>query len=252
VRRLTEVADGVFVALSRRDTTTSTVVVFGDEALLIDPAWEPDELAGLADWLDVHHLRVVAGFATHAHHDHLLWHPRFGDATRWASPGTCVAATATRGQIVANLGVEWPRELGSLVGRVVPTATPLNPFTGNTETAELIAHDGHLPGHTAVWLPARRVLVAGDMLSDIELPLPFDPDDLPAYRNGLDVLAPFVALADVLIPGHGHPTAQADARLAADCSYLDDLAAGVGTADPRITNPGMAAVHSRLQELVAR
>jgi glyoxylase-like metal-dependent hydrolase (beta-lactamase superfamily II) len=55
---------------------------------------------------------------------------------------------------------------------------------------EPVFHDGHAPGHTALWLPERRVLIAGDMLSDIELPLPFFPDDLPAYLDSLDRLAP--------------------------------------------------------------
>jgi len=42
------------------------------------------------------------------------------------------------------------------------------------------------PGHTALSLPPLRVLIAGDMLSDVELPLPFYLDDLPAYIDALD------------------------------------------------------------------
>jgi hypothetical protein len=30
---------------------------------------------------------VVAGFSTHPHWDHLLWHPRLGDVPRYATPG---------------------------------------------------------------------------------------------------------------------------------------------------------------------
>ena len=33
-------------------------------------------------------LTVVAGWATHAHYDHVLWHPRFGAARRYATPET--------------------------------------------------------------------------------------------------------------------------------------------------------------------
>jgi hypothetical protein len=29
---------------------------------------------------------VVAGFSAHPHWDHLLWHPRFGDVPRYATP----------------------------------------------------------------------------------------------------------------------------------------------------------------------
>ncbi len=81
-RELVEVAPGVLVATSRTMTTTSTAVVRDGDALLVDPAWHPDELVGLADALDARGLRVVGGIATHAHHDHLLWHPRLGDAPR--------------------------------------------------------------------------------------------------------------------------------------------------------------------------
>jgi hydroxyacylglutathione hydrolase len=34
-----EIADGVWLATSRREFTTSTLVVHGDEVLLVDPAW---------------------------------------------------------------------------------------------------------------------------------------------------------------------------------------------------------------------
>lgn len=152
--------------------TTSTVVVESGRALLIDPAWMPDELDALAAALRGRGLPVAEGFATHAHHDHLLWHPLFGDVARWASARTAELAALERDALVAALGAEFPAELVELTGRV-DAGSP-------TFDVELVVHDGHAPGHSAVWLPEPRVLVAGDMLSDVELPLPFDPDDVPA------------------------------------------------------------------------
>ncbi|MGN6334412.1 MAG: MBL fold metallo-hydrolase [Motilibacteraceae bacterium] len=246
MRELVEVADGVFVATSRRDLTTSTLVVHGHEVLLVDPAWEPDELAALADLLEDRGWRVVAGLATHAHHDHLLWHPRFGAVPRFASQRTWELAEQHRADLVDNLGAHWPAELATLVGRVEPADHAL-PFP---EPVELVEHDGHAPGHTAVWLPERGVLLAGDMLSDVELPLPLWPDDLPAYLAGLDRLAPHVARAHVLVPGHGNPTDDPMSRLAADRRYLDDLRAVGDSTDPRRHNPGMAEVHDAVARLV--
>ncbi len=105
MRSLVEVADGVHVATSRIMSTTSTVVVGGGgEALLVDPAWEPAELVALAAALEARDWRVVAGFATHAHHDHLLWHPSLGEAPRWASPRTAALAVAEREGLVDALG----------------------------------------------------------------------------------------------------------------------------------------------------
>ncbi len=41
-------------------------------------------------------LAVVAGFSTHPHWDHLLWHPRFGDAPRCATPAGAHTANGAR------------------------------------------------------------------------------------------------------------------------------------------------------------
>ncbi len=62
---------------SKYDTTT-TIVQRGRNALLVDPAWTTAELDSIVDWLASNGCTVTAGFATHAHHDHMLWHPGFG------------------------------------------------------------------------------------------------------------------------------------------------------------------------------
>ncbi len=48
-RELASVTEGALVATSSRNATTSTIVDRGGDTLLMDPAWEPDELIGLAD-----------------------------------------------------------------------------------------------------------------------------------------------------------------------------------------------------------
>jgi len=250
LRALVQVADDVFVATSRTMSTTSTVVVRDGRALLVDPAWQPDELADLAATLVDRGWTVTAGFATHAHHDHLLWHPGFGAAPRFASPRTARLAADERAALVAELG-DFPSDLVDLMGRVTPVeALPRDAVSGLD--VELVVHDAHAPGHTALWLPQSRVLVVGDLLSDVEIPLPLDPDDLPAYLAGLETLAPYVARAAVLIPGHGTLTTDPSARLAADLRYLEAVAAGGGDDDPRLADPEMRTAHARLRDLVAR
>lgn len=243
-----EVADGVLVTTSAIDCTTSTIVVDGGAALLVDPAWVPGELEGIADLLRARELTVTAGFSTHAHHDHLLWHRRFGDAPRWASPRTAALAVSERDALLEHMGPGWPDELLGLFAQVV--AFDGEELPAPWGEAELVVHDGHAPGHTALWLPDRGVLLAGDMLSDVELPLPFWPDDLDAYLAGLDALAPYVARAEVLVPGHGHPTRAPQERLEADRGYLDDVLQVGDSDDPRLANPGMAENHAHLQRMV--
>ncbi|MCC4250550.1 MBL fold metallo-hydrolase [Microbacterium testaceum] len=242
MRSLREVAPGVLVATSRIMQTTSTVVVASGRALLIDPAWMPDELDALAAELRARGLTVAEGFATHAHHDHLLWHPDFGSAPRWASARTAALARDERDALVAALGAEFPAELVELMGRVDAGSPVFD--------VELIMHDGHAPGHTAVWLPGPRVLVAGDMLSDVELPLPFDPDDVPAYERALEMLEPYARAARIVVPGHGSVGTDAFARWEADRRYLADVRRTGESNDPRRANPGMEEEYARLKKVL--
>lgn len=253
------VAPGVLVATSEVMSTTTTLIVRAGRGVLVDPAWRAGELVALADDLDALGAEVTAGVSTHPHHDHLLWHPRFGPAPRWACPRAVTAATEHRAELLGALldAEDYPSEVVAAFatlspvpgadrpGSVSPLPEPFGP-DGPVEPIELIGHDAHAVGHLAVWAPERGVLVVGDMLSDLELPLPFDPDDLPAYLAGLDLLAPYVARAQVLVPGHGMPTFAPMDRLDADRRYLDALLAGRDPEDPRRANPGMADVHDRL------
>lgn len=247
MRRLTPLADGIYVATSAKYTTTTTVIGRPDRTcLVVDPAWTPPELDALvADLADLD-LVVAAGFATHAHQDHVLWHPGLGTGPRWASPSTVDLAVTWRAELTAALGDDLTPELDALFGVLTPLSTDRVPGF----EVRVVTHDGHAPGHSALFLEPSRLMVAGDMLSDIELPLPFDPDDLSAYLIALDLLAPLVADADLLVPGHGHPTSEPMARLDADRRYLDAVLRGHDADDGRRANPGMAEAHDRLLGMV--
>src|ERR1051326_7009541 len=82
---LKQVADGVWVRQSGWVWSNSTVVRADDGLILVDPGIDGSELNDLADDLDRFGLPVVAGFSTHPHWDHLLWHHRFGDVPRYAT-----------------------------------------------------------------------------------------------------------------------------------------------------------------------
>jgi glyoxylase-like metal-dependent hydrolase (beta-lactamase superfamily II) len=103
--------------------------------------------------------------------------------------------------------------------------------------ARVLSHDAHAAGHAAIFLPACGVLAAGDMLSDVEIPL-LDlgsPDPFGTYRAGLGSLARLPGVR-LVVPGHGHvgDGAAFASRVAADFGYLDALEAGRDVADPRL------------------
>ncbi|SEE62913.1 MBL fold metallo-hydrolase [Ruania alba] len=229
---VTEPAPDVLVHTSRTMRTTSTVLRHGTSAVVVDPAWHADELDHLADLLAEHDLTPTLGWSTHAHHDHVLWHPRFGNASRLTSPTAARTAAAHLTEIRAAL--ELPPDLLALAGQVQAHDGDRLPWPG--PEVQVLTHQAHAPGHSALWLPGSEVLIAGDMLSDVEIPL-LETSTLAEYRAGLDLLAPLVEQAQVLIPGHGRiahaGTADSPmARLAADRAYLDSLTAP--GSDPRL------------------
>ena len=230
---LTEVGDGVWVRQSEW-VWTNSIVVRGEEGLVvIDPGIEGAELEELADDVERLGIPVVAGFSTHPHWDHLLWHPGFGDVPRYATAAGAALATEARDQARAGAAEETsgvPLELVALV-------TPL-PADGGPVPGELIEHQAHAVGHAAILLADRGVMLAGDMLSDILIPL-FDPrqdDQLGAYETALERLGEVTGQVDVLVPGHGAVAEgpEVAARLAADRAYIKALRQGEDPVDSRL------------------
>jgi hydroxyacylglutathione hydrolase len=250
VREPPEVAPGVFVVTAEQYTTTTTVVAGRDGGcLVIDPAVTPADVAALAAWLAARGLRPAAGWSTHPHWDHLLWSRALGaDVPRYATARAVAAAAARRDELLAELAAAAPGHDQALFARIVALPGEEIPWDGPVAT--VVAHDAHAPGHGAVFLPGAGVLVAGDMCSDIEIPL-LDlaaADPLGSYRAALGRLAA-VAGVRVVVPGHGRAgdAAAFRSRLAADAAYLDALARGADVTDPRLAGaPGwLLADHAR-------
>lgn len=232
-----ELVPGILVATSDFAATTTTVAVGGDGGcLVIDPGVTVQELDVLARELVAAGLRADAGFATHPHWDHVLWCRSLGDVARYAAPRAVTIAAREREAMVAGMTRSAPGHDLDLFGRL--TALPSAGIPWHGQDMQIVVHDGHAPGHGAVYFPESGVLVAGDMCSDIEIPLLdlAEPDPLGDYRAGLERIA---ALPDVrmVVPGHGHvgDAAEFRARLAADTRYVDLLARGRPFDDPRCT-----------------
>jgi glyoxylase-like metal-dependent hydrolase (beta-lactamase superfamily II) len=93
---LNQVADGVWVRQSEW-VWSNAIVVRGEGGLiLVDPGIDGSDLNQLADDVDRLGIPVVAGFSTHPHWDHLLWHSRFDDVPRYATSGGAQAASEAR------------------------------------------------------------------------------------------------------------------------------------------------------------
>jgi glyoxylase-like metal-dependent hydrolase (beta-lactamase superfamily II) len=231
VRAVAVHSDAVVVT-SRLWQTTATALRSGGEALLVDSPYFPDELELLPDLLAQAGFEIDGLLATHADFDHLLGRLAFpglplglGEATGErlrAEPGA--AQRELRSQD-AELYVRRPRPLSLGAWQELP-------LPGRLELGELELELHPTPGHAAdgLALMARELelLVAGDYLSDVEIPWIQAGGSLEGYRETLARLGSLVEAADVVVPGHGSP-ADRDAalrRLDEDVDYLDALERG--------------------------
>ncbi|MFJ5613035.1 MBL fold metallo-hydrolase [Streptomyces sp. NPDC093221] len=231
--KLKQVADGVWVRQSDWVWSNSIVVRGEDGLVLIDPGIDGSELDQLADDVDGLGVPVVAGFCTHPHWDHLLWHSRFGDVPRYAT----TAAARVAGQARERAQAMAAESASGVPLDLVALVTPL-PADGGAVPGQVIEHQAHAVGHASVLLADRGVLLVGDMLSDILIPL-FDArqdDQVGAYESALDRLAEAAGQADVVVPGHGSVAEgrEVAARFAAERAYIDALRRGDDPVDARL------------------
>jgi glyoxylase-like metal-dependent hydrolase (beta-lactamase superfamily II) len=245
---LNEVADGVWVRQSEWVWSNATVVRAEAGLILVDPGIAGADLEQLADDVDRLGIPVVAGFSTHLHWDHLLWHSRFGDVPRYATRASADAAGAVREraqEMAAGSASGIPLDL---IGHLTPL-----PADGGPVPGEIVEHEAHAIGHAAVLLRDRGVLIAGDMLSDVLIPLldPRRPDQVSAYGAALDRLGEAVSHVDVVVPGHGAVAEgpEVAARLAADRAYLEALRRGEDPVDARLEQDWLSGPHQSNQEL---
>jgi glyoxylase-like metal-dependent hydrolase (beta-lactamase superfamily II) len=234
---LVEITDGVLVAQSDVDHTNSTVVVGdGNICLVVDPAVKPDEVKALAAAIKGRGLRVVAGFSTHAHWDHLLWSATFGNVPRYATKRTAEIAMKTRGKLAGEANKATPGHELALLGAVKPVPDSATVPWDGPETL-ILEHDAHSPGHAALYVKDKGVLIAGDMLSDVEVPtLDLEAENkMPDYRSGMQKMLGLEGLR-YLVPGHGKVCTgpRMFARFLDDWHYLDDLSSGRTSKDGRL------------------
>jgi glyoxylase-like metal-dependent hydrolase (beta-lactamase superfamily II) len=268
---LRQVADGVLVHESEFCQSNAVVVHGRAGVLLIDPGIRGDEIACLANDLSDSGQTVVAGFSTHPHWDHLLWHARFGPAPRYGT-ASCAATIQDRlsdahwkdriaGVLPPDIADQIPLDLLGLITGL-PAGTARVPWDG--PQVRIIEHRAHAPGHAALLIEERGVLVAGDMLSDVLIPmldLNGTADPIEDYLAALRLLEGAADGVDVLIPGHGSigGADQVPARIEQDRAYVHALRDAGVPGDPRVGPSAtfgrewLPNVHERqLQQLARR
>jgi len=244
---LRQITEGVLVHQSKLLENNAVVVQGRAGVLLIDPGLTGDEMACLAKDLRESGRPVVAGFATHPDWDHVLWHadlgdvPRYGTARCAASMRDLLSNPDWKARVTEGLPPEIAEEVPlDLFGRItgLPTGAAQVPWDG--PEVRIIEHPAHAPGHAALFIEEHGVLVAGDMLSDVLIPMLDDvnstDDPIEDYLIGLRLLEDIADDIDAFIPGHGSvgDPEQLRARIRQDRAYVQALRDGGGPDDPRI------------------
>jgi glyoxylase-like metal-dependent hydrolase (beta-lactamase superfamily II) len=230
--RAVSVHSDAIVVTSLLWQTTATAIRVGEEAMLVDAPYFPDELELLPGVLKQAGFEPSALLATHGDFDHLLG--------RLAFPSLALGVAESTMRRIRDRPGEAQRELRdadaeSYVARARPLSlgrTQALPAPGSLQLGaqelELHLAEGHTGDGMAVFAPWLGVLCCGDYLSDVEIPLIGEGGSIDAYRSTLARLAPLVERSESVVPGHGSPQPRDCALrlLDEDVQYLDALEAG--------------------------
>jgi glyoxylase-like metal-dependent hydrolase (beta-lactamase superfamily II) len=201
--------------------------------VLIDSPYFPDELELLPVLLEQAGFTPSALLATHADWDHLLGRLAFPGLALGVGQPTAERLRAEPGAAQRELRDSdaehyvrrpAPLSLGSYQSLPVPGAMELGPDI----ELELHPTGGHTADGTAVMVRHASLLVCGDYLSGVEIPMISAGGALAEYRATLARLAPLVESAEAVVPGHGAPHDREKALqiLDEDVEYLDALERG--------------------------
>jgi glyoxylase-like metal-dependent hydrolase (beta-lactamase superfamily II) len=260
---LRQIAEGVLIHESEFCQSNAVVVHGRAGVLLIDPGVQGDEMACLANDLSDSGQTVVAGFSTHPHWDHLLWHARLGAAPRY-STAHCEATVRDRlsdpgakARVAALIPPDVVEQVPlDLLGLITGLPAEMAQIPWDGPQVRIVEHQAHAPGHAALLIEERGVLVAGDMLSDVLIPmldLNGTADPIEDYLAALRLVEDVAGDVDVLVPGHGSigRADQVHTRIDQDRTYVQALRDGDVPSDLRIgpsAKPGwdwVGGVHAR-------
>ena len=179
--------------------TTATALRAGDEVMLVDSPYFPDELELLPAVLAQAGFEPTALLATHGDFDHLLGRLAFPDLSLGVPETTAERLRDRPGEAQRELRthdaehyVSRPRPLS--LGGVQALPTPGRLELGGEEL-ELHPAEGHTADGMAVMAPWLGVLLCGDYLSAVEIPMISDGGSAAGYRATLERLGPLVERA---------------------------------------------------------
>ena len=178
------------------------------EAFVIDSPVLPEELEALPGLLGQAGFPAPNGLlATHGDWDHLLGRLAYPELALGCAESTVERLSARPGEPQRGLR-DFDEEL--LIERPGPLALgslQALPVPGRLDIAdrelELHPTGGHTRDGMALLISWAGVLVAGDYLSPLEIPIVHEAGGADAYAETLERLRPLVERSGHVVPGHG-------------------------------------------------
>jgi glyoxylase-like metal-dependent hydrolase (beta-lactamase superfamily II) len=228
--RAVSISPDALVVTSAFWQTNAIALRSGDEAMLIDSPYLPDELDALPGVLAGAGFEPDGLLATHADFDHLLGRLAYPAMTLGLGESSVERLHRSPGEAqraLRSYDAEFyiqratPLALGQVQGLPVPGSVEIG-----DRALELHPADGHTDDGMAIFDRSQGLLIVGDYLSDVEIP--WIHGSLADYRATLARLGSLVEHAATVVPGHGAPQDRETALriLDEDVDYLDALEAG--------------------------
>ena len=231
------------------------------EVFLIDSPALPEELEALPSLIAQAGFPAPSGLlATHADWDHVLGRLAFPQLALGIAESSAARIAREPGKAQRELRdfdeplyIERPRPLtlGGLQALPVPGHCGLG-----AHELELHPTGGHTADGMAIVVPWAGVVLLGDYVSAIEIPMIDPAGGVEMYAETLARLRPLIAAAEHVVPGHGPPLSSARALeiLEQDLAYLQDL--GERGTDAELPegrrSREMRAIHERNVERLER
>jgi cyclase len=201
----------------------SYAIVDGDEALIYDTHVSVEHARYVRRTLEREGVTRFTVLLSHWHLDHVAGTAAFADCEILAGRETAELLTRHRRAIQAGTHRGPPA--------IDPLVPPTRVLSGRSTFAigrlevELIPVNIHSRDATVVWLPERRVLLAGDTMEDT-VTFVAEPEQLRAHGADLERLA--ALRPERILPNHGDPDVIAaggysDGLIRATRQYIDSL-----------------------------
>lgn len=176
----------------------SYAILDGEEALVYDTHISVDHAAELRRTLEAEGARRFTILLSHWHLDHIAGTEAFEDCEMLAGERTLALLENNREAIESGT-LEGPPSIAPLLmpTRTLPPRSQLR--VGGTEL-ELIGTEIHSEDATVVWLPAQRLLLAGDTVEDT-ITYVMEPERLAFHLPNLERLRALEPTR--VLPNHG-------------------------------------------------